>query len=416
MSDNLFAHQQKIVDDDPKQTGLWLGTGGGKTRTALQMATGKTLVICPKTQKEDQNWERELIKMNKKLDLHVISKETFRRDHQSMQPYNTVIVDEAETCLGVTPNTRQKNKVIIPKASQLFDALQLYLQTTKPQRLYLATATITRTPMTVWAAGQLLGKDWNWYEWRSTFYQKLPMPGREVWSPKVTEECKNLLAGFVNELGYVGRLEDWFDVPEQTYKNDYVELTAPQKNRINEIKVEYPDPIVAIGKRHQIENGVLKGDEFSPAESFKSAKTERILQYAYEFPRLIIFAKFTNQIKLYENELRKKGYTVYTLTGETKDRSTLFQKLEAADKAILICQAQISAGWEWKECPTAIFASRSYSIADYIQGQGRIQRTDKIKKNLYINLITKGGVDQALDATIKNKKDFSERVYAKDYV
>lgn len=412
---NLFAHQQKIVNDDPKRTGLWLGTGGGKTRIALSLAEGKTLVICPKTQKEDQNWERELIKMGIKLDLHVISKETFRRDYKSIGAFDTVIVDEAETCLGVTPNTRQQNRITIPKASQLFDRLQEFIQNTAPERLYLCTATITRSPMTVWAAAKLLGYDWNWYEWRDTFYQELPIPGRKIYAVKSGEHQKQKLAEKVREIGYVGRLEDWFDVPDQTFKNDYVELTAQQKQAINEIKIEYPDPIVAIGKRHQVENGVLKGDEFSSSQTFKSAKTDRILQYAAEFPKLIIFAKYTEQIKAYE-KLLNKDYTVYTLTGETKDRATLFQKLEAADNAILIAQAQISAGWEWKACPAMVFASRSYSIADYIQGQGRIQRTDAIKKNLYINLITRGGIDEALHKSIENKKDFSERVYAKNQV
>ena len=36
---------------------LFLGTG--KTRTALCLAEGNTLVICPKQQREDKTWERE---------------------------------------------------------------------------------------------------------------------------------------------------------------------------------------------------------------------------------------------------------------------------------------------------------------------------------------------------------------------
>jgi predicted helicase len=58
-----------------------------------------------------------------------------------------------------------------------------------------------------------------------------------------------------------------------------------------------------------------------------------------------------------------------------------------------------------------IFASRSYAIADYIQAQGRIQRTNHIKKNLYINLIVQGGVDEGVHDCLENKKDFSERIY-----
>ena len=110
----LFHHQAQIIDYDPERTGLWLGTGGGKTRIALALARGRTLVICPKTQKEDKNWERETTKMKLAIDLTTISKETFRRDWESLPAFDTVIVDEAETCLGVMPNTRQRKLKSIP--------------------------------------------------------------------------------------------------------------------------------------------------------------------------------------------------------------------------------------------------------------------------------------------------------------
>ncbi len=407
----LFQHQARIIDEDPVRTGLWLGTGSGKTRIAVCLARGSTLVICPKTQKLDRNWEREVQKLKLSLELTVVSKEEFRRDHATLPAFQTVIVDEAETCLGVMPITRQRKKQTIPKASQLFEALETFLERTKPSRLYLATATITRSPMTVWAAGKLLGKNWDFYQWRDVFYTRLPMPGREVWSPKNSEECKDRLAKAVQSIGYVGRLEDYFDVPEQTFKIDWVDLTPEQKKRINEIKIEFPDPIVALGKRLQIENGVLNGDEYTASELIKSNKDDRILHYAEEFPKLIIWAKFTNQINHYENILTKKGYNVYTLTGATNDREQLFKTLRDKNSYILIAQAQISAGWELPQCPVMVFASRTYSVADYLQAQGRIQRTNAIKKNLYINLISRGGIDEAVNDSLENKKDFSERVY-----
>lgn len=409
----LFQHQAQIIDDDPKKCGLFLGTGSGKTRVALALARGKTLVICPKTQKEDRNWEREAEKMKLTIDLTVISKETFRRDSEKLPRFDTVIVDEAETCLGVTPNTRQRKRVTIPKASQLFEALEAFLERTQPERLYLCTATITRSPMVVWGAGKLLGKSWDFYKFRDFFYFRLPMPRREVWSMKNSEACKNKLAKLVRDLGYVGRLEEWFDVPDQNYKNDFVELTDAQKKRLKEIKIEYPDAIVALGKRLQIENGVLTGDEYASAERYPNEKLDRILHYAEEFPRLIIWAKYTGQIQYYYEELAKKKYNVHLLTGDTKNRDTLFKTLANSENAILIANTKISAGWEWKACPVMIFASREYSISDYIQAQGRIQRTDAIKKNLYINLVVRGAVDEAVHDCLLMKNDFSERVYLK---
>jgi hypothetical protein len=59
-----------------------------------------------------------------------------------------------------------------------------------------------------------------------------------------------------------------------------------------------------------------------------------------------------------------------------------------------------------------IFASRTYSFVDYDQALGRIQRVNNIKHNLYISLVVKDGVDEAVDKALAGKQDFNERLYA----
>lgn len=416
---NLYAHQQKIIDEDPKKTGLFLGTGSGKTRTALMLAKGHTLVIAPKTQIEDGNWKRELKEMGKSgVFLRTISKETFRRDYLELGEYDTVIVDETHTCLGVTPNTRQRKKVTIPMASQIFEALDEYLERTKPDRLYLCTATIMKSPMTVWAAGKLLKNPVmrydmeGFYAFRHQFYTKLPMPGREVYVPKKDSASKDKLAAIVRSLGYVGRLEDFFDVPDQTFKTVCVELTEKQKARIKEARIEFAEPIVRVGKIHQIEQGVLSGDEYSAPELFDNAKCAKISEYALQFPRMLIFARYTAQIYQLEHSLKNQGYKVLTLQGSTEDRGAVIAEANDLKECIVIAQCQISAGWELPEYPVMIFASTDYSWVNYDQSLGRIQRANNIKKNLYIHLVVKGGVDEAVYNSIMNKQDFNERIYA----
>lgn len=422
----LYDHQRKIVTDNPLKAGLFLGTGSGKTRVALVLAQGDILVICPKTQKEDGNWEREYREvLTAPLDryltkstlptlkprLMVMSKEEFRRDWIGLPRFHTVIVDEAHTCLGVTPNTRQRNRMPVPKASQLYEALEAYLLKAKPDRLYLCTATIVKSPMTVWAAAKLLGKELDFYKFRDAFYTRLPMPGREVFVPKRTPEIKDKLARLVHSLGYVGRLDEYFDVPEQTFITKYVELTAKQQARIRELRLEYPEPIVRIGKQHQVENGVLAGDEFNAPEMFDSNKEDAILEYALQFPRMVIFVKYTAQIAKLGRILMEEGYQVRTLDGSTKNRGALLKQVNNMKEYILICQIQVSAGWEIPDCPVMIFASMSYSFVDRAQAEGRIHRANKLKKNLYVTLVTKGGVDEAVAQSIANKTDFNERLY-----
>lgn len=422
---NLYAHQKRIIDEDPQKTVLFLGTGSGKTRIALMLAQGSTLVICPKTQKEDGNWEREweTIVQTRAAEasrwprikhLTVVSKETFRRDHEHIQRYDTVIVDEAHTVLGLTPNTRQRKKQTVPKASQLFEALQEYVERTKPTRLYLATATIMKSPMTVLAAKWILTGEHSineFYQFRHQFYTKLSMPGREVWVPKKDSDTKDKLAAMVRSLGYVGRLSDYFDVPAQQYLDVYVELTQKQKDRIKELKMEFAEPIVRLGKTLQVENGLLSGDEFTKLESFENAKLEKILDYAIEFPQMIVFSRFLSQIDQIRIALEKIGKKVFVMTGDVKDRGAVIAEVNACEDYVFIVSAQISAGWEVPNCPVMVFASRTYSWVDLDQAQGRILRANALKKNLFINLVVRNGIDEAVHKSLINKTDFSERVY-----
>ena len=405
----------KIIREDPHKTGLFLGTGSGKSLIALSLARGKTLVIAPKTQVLDGNWEREVAKNKLKVKLTVMSKETFRRDAHRLQEYDTVIVDEAETCLGVTPNIRWRNKQAVPKASQLFEALTDYLTKAKPKRIYLCTATIVRSPMTVWGAAKILGRDWDFYKYRDKFYFRLPMPGREIFMAKKDDETKKALAKLVQSLGYVGKLSDYFDVPDQVYKTVYVETNDKQDKALDLLPLDYPDPLVLCGKKHQVENGVLVGNEFLNAKVFDNAKLDKILDYAIEFPRLVIFAKYSSQIHMIHDALKKAGKYVIVLDGSTKDRKEALRLANLSEDCAFICQSQISAGWELPDYPVMVFASMSYSITDRIQAEGRILRANKLKKNLFITLVVRGGVDEAVFKSIENKQDFVEKLYVEQH-
>jgi hypothetical protein len=416
--EDLFAHQKKIIADDPKKVGLFLGTGSSKTRLGLELAQGTILVIAPKTQIEDGNWERENAKWNINKKLVSITFDKFKTSHESLPLFDTVIVDEVHGMLGVTPATCQRKRVLYPRASQRFEALSAYLERTKPSRLYLCTATIMKSPFTVWAAGKLLAHPLmrydleGFYNFRYEFYTKLPMGRREVWVPKKDSHTKVKVAALVRQLGYIGRLADYFDVPPQTFKTEYVALTDAQKDRIKELRTEFPEPLVRVGKIHQVENGVLTGDEFNKAETFDNAKVDKILEYALEFPRMVVFARYTGQIAFLRRVLTAAGYKVLTLEGATKDRGSLIADANASQECIVIAQCQIGAGWELPEYPVMIFASRDYSFVNYDQCIGRIHRANALKKNLYINLVVRNGVDQAVDEALAHKSDFSERLYS----
>ncbi len=418
----IAKHQQQFADTARPWEGLFFGTGTGKTRTALWSVRDcpRILVIAPKTSVQKGQWTAEAVTIHMRQIPTVISKETFRRDHKILPYFDAVIFDEAHHVFGVTPNTRQRNRVRIPKASQLFEAFEWYLLHHKPTCVILATATPNKTPMGVWAAAKLLGHNWDFYQFRDKFYIRLPMP-HEVYSPRRDEEAMTSLAQLTRKIGQVLRLEDIADVPAQTYLTETFELTDEQKTALKTLPARFSDASALRLKTHQIENGLLYEDVFDPMtnrvarrqEYFDNGKISRIVDLSCEFPKMVIFANYTAQIDAIADALRKEGKNVYTLTGKSKDRKETCEQAEEAPSAYIVAQASVSSEWEFKSCGVMVFASLSNRSLDYVQGIGRIQRYDAIKKNLYIHLVTVGArsVDKKWFDCIMSGKDFNEALY-----
>ena len=410
-----YKHQQEVIDKDPKVTGLWYGTGTGKTFLALSLAEGNTLVVAPKTVRDDKVWERQLGKMGvtKITFLKVISKEDLRRDYGSLPRFDTVILDESHVLSGLTANVKYVKKQAIPKASQVFEAAQSFIKRTNPKRLYLCTATPVKNPMAVLASAWLLSKDWDFYTWREAFMFRLPMPGRaEIWTPKKDSATKDRLAKAVKSLGYTGRLSDFFDVPEQTHIVKHIPLTKSQEDAIKELPMEFPDPIVLVGKKHQVEQGVLSGNEFEKSKVFETGKVDAILDMCEEYDKVLVFAKYTAQIDMIAKAVEKAGITVYVLSGQTKDRRTLIKEAEESSRCVFIAQSQISAGYELPSFRCTVYASESWSLIDNVQSIGRSLRAGKLAPNLYVYLVS-GTIDKAVREALLTKNDFSERVFLK---
>lgn len=419
----IAPHQKAFAKTARPYEGLWFGTGTGKTRTALHTVSAckKILVVAPKTSVQKGQWEHEAGVLGIEKKVSVISKEVFRRDYAKLPRYDAVIVDEAHNFFGVSPVMRRRAGSWVPKASQLFEGLLWYIQERKPDRLILATATPNKTPLSVWAAGELLGYgEMTYKEFRAEFYHTLPVD-RVVYAPNRGRIYMEKLAAFTQRIGQVLRLEDIKDVPEQTFRTEYFEPTAAQKAMLKELPTRFTDQSSLRTKRHQVDNGVLYEDVFDEktkkvkrqVEHIDNGKIDYILERAVEFPKMVIFANYIHQVEAIAKALMKEERIVYTLTGATKDRKAVLDQAEAAESAYVVAQASVSSEWEFKSCPVVIFASLSNRSIDYIQGQGRVQRYDAVKHNLYVHLITdyRDSIDRKWFETIMSGRDFNEALY-----
>lgn len=404
-----YSHQSRVISEAPDKKLIAFGCGGGKTRTVLRLCKGQggtVLVVAPKTPVLDKTWEREMAVTGLDVPLTVISKENFKKKAPKA---DILVLDEAHFALGVQPVTRQKNKIQFAKASQIHEAVIEWIRVNKPKAIYLATATPLPTPMALYAIAKIFGHDWDYFKFRNRFYVFIPHIGRGVWLPKKDAESEALLMKHAKRFGVFGRLEDFFDVPEQTHKEIFVGETPSQEKALKELPLAYPEPLPRVSARHRLEQGSFLDEELD------ENKTAEIIELSKEFSRLLVFARYTAQIDLLKRKLEKDGHNVLVLDGRTKDRRGLLATAQAEDfEGIVICQSQMGSAFELPTFRCTIFASMSYSYVDYEQSLGRTLRANALAKNLYVYLVA-GKVDREVLKCVREKRDFSEELFSSAY-
>ncbi len=402
----LYEHQKEMIARNPSKVGLAFGCGMGKTRTTLWLVKdkGRVLVTAPKTTILNKTWEREKESIGIDVPLMVTSKERFKKGAPKA---DVLVLDEAHCFLGVTAATRYRNKVEIPRASQLFEETLKWVKTHQPKHIYMCSATPMPQPMAVWAAAQLFGEDWDYFAFRRRFYQFVPNIGRGVWLPKKDKQSENELRALATRFWNFKRMEDAFDVPKQVFKTVEVGMSAAQVKSMRELPMLFPDPLVRIGKALQVEQGHFEGEEL---DEYKTSEVEEL---AVEFPKLLVFARYTHQIDRMAKKLKKAfpNKDILILDGRTKDRRELLRLAEVpSNETIVIAQSQVSSSYELPSFRCTVFASLSYSFVDHEQALGRTQRANRISKNVYVYLLA-GDVDKAVLDAVQHKRDFSELLY-----
>jgi superfamily II DNA or RNA helicase len=394
---NLYSHQKRLLEKNPDRCLISHGTGCGKTRTTIELAyknCSSFLVICPKALKE--NWRREIEKWGagRGTPWKTMTKEEFRKDWNILERFDGVIVDESHYFFGMK--------------SQMMKSLLGYFKKYDVKYRWLATATpYLSTAWNIYVAARLLGHDWGYVKFKSKFFYDVRFGNRIL--PVQREGIEGEIAQLVKMIGDTVSMDEIVDIPEQVFETEYIKLTSKQEAKIKNI----PDilPIVRFTKQHQIENGISLGDDYNPSEAYDCQKNDRILELLEEFKKVAIFCRYNYQIDVIKDLIIDKE--VYVIRGDVKDRDSVVQKVNASNECVVLINSACSEGYELPTIDVVIFASLGFSFKDYKQSLGRFLRINKLKKNLFIHLIS-GDVDQAVFDSIMSKQDFDIEIYAKN--
>jgi len=402
---SLFSHQQSLLDLNPTRHALLWEPGTGKTIGALGLVFKNCksfLVICPKGLKT--GWERAIASYisetgnDKPIDYLVITKETFRRDYDTLPAYDGVINDEIHYFLGTK--------------SAMMKSLRSYLKKHDTIYRYFLTGTPYRsTPMDIYVLSSLLGQKQNYWSFFNRFFVNVQMGSRMV--PLVRPNIEDEVAKITRALGNTVKLSDCIDMPPQTFSEEFFPLTSHQKKAIDEL--EDILPVQRYTKIHQICGGTLKGDEYVPHTVIPSNKQKRLVEFCGEVDRVIVVCRYNLEI----GNLAEKLSAAYpqklirVINGAIEDKQAVLDELSASpdSRYVLLVNAKISEGWQLQNCSHMVFYSYDFELKNKIQMEARITRIDAPRPTYYLALTTKDTIDESVSRSLKNKETFHVKIY-----
>lgn len=385
----LYKHQERFLARNPDKALLVWGMGSGKTRAACEWAKlrgRQVLIVCPKGLCE--NWRRECEAWGVKH-YTILSKETFKKSCADYA-HKVLIVDEADHFYA--PHF----------SSQLSKSLRGYIKNRKPHLLMLSATPYRSNAWNIFTAAALLGIDLNFFKFKNDFFYEIRMGFRTVPKPKPGTEAK--IRALVGKIGDVFNPEDEFDIPPQI--DEVVHSGESERQRYAHATNQEINHIVRFTRDHQIEAGI-------GVPVVSDNKLEIIRRYLEEVPKVAVVCRYREQLATYARVLREEGHQVFEIHGDVVDRSGVLDKVEKAEKCVLLLQSATCEGYEAPSVGLMVFASMDYSYRNYTQMKGRIHRMNRLKKNVYVHLVA-GDCDRAIASCMEKKQDFDVLKWVKE--
>ena len=241
---------------------------------------------------------------------------------------------------------------------------------------------------------------------------------------------KNLaqLGQLVSPHSYRILKKDCLDLPEKTFTKREIELTDEQKTAYQDMKTNAMtilkgESLTAVNvltqlmRLHQITCGHMKTDG-GDTLNLKNNRLDELMQILAETSgKAIIWANYIHDILNIEAAIKKEyGPTSYcTYYGATKaeDRQRCIYDFQNSknDCRFFIGNTQTGGyGITLTAASTVIYYSNNYDLEKRIQSEDRAHRIGQVNPVLYIDLVSKGTVDEKIIKALRNKVNIAKEI------
>jgi SNF2 family DNA or RNA helicase len=223
------------------------------------------------------------------------------------------------------------------------------------------------------------------------------------------------LAAKMYSIGFRVMSKDVFDLPpfqditrefdlDPNDRTMYQEMENDFCVQIKDILVTADNALVKILRLQELTSGFLEG---MPVNIGKKKLLEDVLEDFEKKEPIVIFARFTNDLKNIKEVAESQGRTYAELSGHAHE----LPKWQAGGADVL--GVQIKSGREGVDFTRArycIYYSLGHSLGDYNQSRKRLDRPGQTREGVYIHLIAKRTIDSAVMAALEKKEEIVESV------
>lgn len=433
----LFAHQNQTIAFGGDKNELFdtSDPGTGKTRSVIEIAKariaadGRSIVVVSPKSLVRSAWATDLAKFAPELkvacafaenraeafaeqaDFYVTNYEGVhflaQQDKKFMKRFSTLVLDES----GAFKHPTSKRSRAAAKVAPQFDF-----------RINLNGTPNPNTICDVWHQyylldkGQRLGK--SFFRFRNQVcvpIQVGPLPNMVKWEDR--EGIENVVSALVKDITIRHVFEECVDIPPNTERPLAYDMRpkqarayySMQKNAVAALEtglVSAAQASAVATKLLQIASGAVYSSE-GVYHIIDEERNEMIMDLLEERKHSLVFFNWKHQKDQLVDAAQRRGFSFCVLDGESTnvEREEAVRMFEAGFYKVMFAHPQSAAhGLTLVRATTTIWASPTYNLDHFVQGNRRIYRAGQTNKTETIVVLARGTIDEKVYTALAAKK------------
>tara|TARA_R100001460_G_scaffold28153_1_gene56477 strand:+ start:1722 stop:3167 length:1446 start_codon:yes stop_codon:yes gene_type:complete len=382
----------------------------------------------PNPNKDQQKHLKEGIEERKKLRILLINVEGFATT--KVRKYMEMFVRGSSFLLAVDESTTIKN----PKAKRT-KALVAIGKSASFRRI-LTGSPVTKSPMDLYSQcgfmdTRLLGHD-SYYSFQGRYaVTRTQRMGSHTFQQIVGYRNLEELSTKLDSFSYRVTKEEALDLPAKIYTVREVNLNDEQRQYYMSLKkaaivllndgelVSAPAVMTQLLRLQQVLCGHLKTDDGDLVE-FKTNRMAALLETVEEMSgKVIIWSRFRYDIKKITEELKKVYGCDSTVNyfGDTSDadRQAAIRRFQFEDARFFVANPQTAGfGLTLTAATNVIYYANDFNLETRIQSEDRCHRIGQHHPVTYVDLVTRGSIDEYIVRSLRAKIDLSAKTLGEE--